>query len=168
LSNTHLDTNIPSCISKIFSKLWQSGFMILPLSKLDPQGYGSAMTYARRYSMASLIGLIVDDDDAEAACGRAKATYDSKPKREPELSLPEKPTSPDPEAQADKASEGLVDLPDDLPVLKGISYQAVKANDGRTCIVATGDTLPNKGVLSANGFKWNFTRKIWWRYAEAA
>jgi hypothetical protein len=71
---------------------WQSGLMILTLSKLDPQGYGSGMTYTRRYLMASLIGLIVDDDDAEAACGRAKATTDSKFKKDPELSLPGKPT----------------------------------------------------------------------------
>jgi hypothetical protein len=46
--------------------------MVMPLAKLDPQGYGSAMTYARRYSMASMIGLIVEDDDAETACGRPK------------------------------------------------------------------------------------------------
>jgi hypothetical protein len=44
----------------------------MPLAKLDPQGYGSVMTYARRYSMASMIGLIVEDDDAETACGRPK------------------------------------------------------------------------------------------------
>jgi hypothetical protein len=62
----------------------------MPLSKLDPQGYGSAMTYARRYSMAVLIGLIVEDDDAESACGRPNG-YDSKNESKP--SLPEKPSA---------------------------------------------------------------------------
>lgn len=35
--------------------------LILP--KNDPQGQGSAITYARRYSLASITGLVIDDDD---------------------------------------------------------------------------------------------------------
>jgi hypothetical protein len=35
----------------------------------DPQAYGSAITYARRYSLASVLGLAVgdEDDDGNAA-----------------------------------------------------------------------------------------------------
>lgn len=33
------------------------------LAKNDPQGSGSAITYARRYSLVSMLGLNVDDDD---------------------------------------------------------------------------------------------------------
>lgn len=33
------------------------------LAKNDPQGAGSAITYARRYSLVSMLGLNVDDDD---------------------------------------------------------------------------------------------------------
>lgn len=29
----------------------------------DPQGYGSALTYARRYSISAMLGVIADDDD---------------------------------------------------------------------------------------------------------
>ncbi|MGE4424103.1 MAG: ERF family protein [Pseudodesulfovibrio sp.] len=29
--------------------LWQASLLTIPLPKSDPQGYGSAMTYARRY-----------------------------------------------------------------------------------------------------------------------
>jgi len=32
-------------------------------SKQDPQGYGSALTYARRYSISAMLGVIADDDD---------------------------------------------------------------------------------------------------------
>lgn len=32
-------------------------------SKQDPQGYGSALTYARRYSLASMVGIVADEDD---------------------------------------------------------------------------------------------------------
>lgn len=41
--------------------------MYLPASKLDAHGYGSAMTYARRYGLASLVGVAQDDDDGNAA-----------------------------------------------------------------------------------------------------
>lgn len=40
---------------------------VCPLPKSDPQGYGSAMTYMRRYSLASICGLYQDDDDGEGA-----------------------------------------------------------------------------------------------------
>lgn len=38
-----------------------------------PQGFGSALTYARRYTLAALVGVAQDDDDAEAAHGRGRA-----------------------------------------------------------------------------------------------
>lgn len=31
--------------------------------KNDPQGYGSALTYARRYTLAALVGVVADEDD---------------------------------------------------------------------------------------------------------
>lgn len=36
-------------------------------TKTDPQGYGSALTYARRYSITALLGVIAEDDDGNAA-----------------------------------------------------------------------------------------------------
>lgn len=35
----------------------------MTLSKNDPQGAGSAITYARRYALVSMLGLNVDEDD---------------------------------------------------------------------------------------------------------
>lgn len=41
----------------------------------DPQALGSAITYARRYSMASLLGVMTDeDDDGEKAMNRKQQT----------------------------------------------------------------------------------------------
>jgi hypothetical protein len=37
--------------------------MTLHLPKSDPQGQGSAVTYARRYSYMSVLGLVADEDD---------------------------------------------------------------------------------------------------------
>lgn len=52
------------------------GSFTLPLAKNDPQGAGSAITYARRYALVSMLGLNVDeDDDANHASGNvAKPT----------------------------------------------------------------------------------------------
>lgn len=40
--------------------------------KADPQGVGSAITYARRYSLMTLLGLAPEDDDGNAASGAPK------------------------------------------------------------------------------------------------
>jgi hypothetical protein len=54
-----------------------SGPLHVPASKQDPQGYGSALTYARRYSLMAACGIAPEDDDGNAgskpANGAAKA-----------------------------------------------------------------------------------------------
>jgi hypothetical protein len=39
----------------------------MPAIKLDPQGFGSALTYCRRYSLLAAMGLAPEDDDGQAA-----------------------------------------------------------------------------------------------------
>lgn len=43
------------------------GPLHVPASKQDPQGYGSALTYARRYSLMAACGIAPEDDDGNAA-----------------------------------------------------------------------------------------------------
>ena len=46
----------------------ESTAMRMVMSKDDAQGYGSAMTYARRYAIMGMLGLVADaDDDGNAA-----------------------------------------------------------------------------------------------------
>lgn len=47
-----------------------SGPLHVPASKQDPQGYGSALTYARRYSLMASCGIAPEDDDGNAASKR--------------------------------------------------------------------------------------------------
>lgn len=49
------------------------GKMHVPASKQDPQGYGSALTYARRYSLMAACGIAPEDDDGNAASKPVKA-----------------------------------------------------------------------------------------------
>lgn len=46
---------------------WIADFLTVPVGKADAQGVGSAVTYARRYALASFVGVAPDDDDGNAA-----------------------------------------------------------------------------------------------------
>lgn len=45
----------------------------IPPAGQDPQKYGSAVTYGRRYGLQAAVGLAATDDDAEAAMGRKES-----------------------------------------------------------------------------------------------
>lgn len=51
----------------------RSGKLHVPAAKHDPQGYGSALTYARRYSLMAACGIAPEDDDGNAASKPAAA-----------------------------------------------------------------------------------------------
>lgn len=46
---------------------WLSGEYPVNAVKQDPQGEGSAMTYARRYALMAMVGIAPEDDDGNAA-----------------------------------------------------------------------------------------------------
>ena len=79
----------------------RGGKLHVPAAKSDPQGYGSALTYARRYSLMAACGIAAEDDDGNAASKpkpkaerggnpldqiRSPGTVDTKP--EPRAGLP--------------------------------------------------------------------------------
>ncbi|MGQ3081049.1 MULTISPECIES: ERF family protein [Alphaproteobacteria] len=43
------------------------GSLFVPANKQDAQGFGSALTYARRYALVSAFGVPTEDDDGKAA-----------------------------------------------------------------------------------------------------
>jgi hypothetical protein len=55
------------------------GRLFVPCTKNDAQGYGSAITYARRYQLQTALGLAPEDDDGNAASAPAKYTAPAKP-----------------------------------------------------------------------------------------
>lgn len=48
-------------------EVFSAGKLHVPASKHDAQGYGSALTYARRYSLMAACGIAPEDDDGNAA-----------------------------------------------------------------------------------------------------
>lgn len=56
---------------------WIRGDLTLKPVKDDPQGVGSAITYGRRYALAAMVGVAPDDDDGNAASGKASGNSSS-------------------------------------------------------------------------------------------
>lgn len=52
-----------------------AGKLHVPAAKQDPQGYGSALTYARRYSLMAACGIAPEDDDGNAASKKDPQGY---------------------------------------------------------------------------------------------
>ena len=51
---------------------WIRGYYPVTAVKADPQAMGSAITYARRYALSAIVGVVSeDDDDGESAMGRS-------------------------------------------------------------------------------------------------
>lgn len=58
--------------------------LVMPVQKQDAQGYGSALTYARRYALLAIAGVVADeDDDAEGASSLPKEGASRPPKAQP-------------------------------------------------------------------------------------
>jgi hypothetical protein len=55
---------------------WIADEITVPVNKQDAQGYGSALTYARRYSLQTIAGCCPEDDDGNAAA-KAAPNYDA-------------------------------------------------------------------------------------------
>ena len=62
---------------------WMKGYYPLYLAKQDPQAVGSAITYARRYALAAIVGVCKEgeDDDAEKAQDRKQTISDEQVKQ---------------------------------------------------------------------------------------
>ncbi|BDQ34739.1 ERF family protein [Pseudodesulfovibrio portus] len=159
-----VDSNQLGLVTKIVhaeTGQWQASLLTMPLPKNDPQGYGSAMTYARRYGLSALIGIVTEsDDDGEMASPRGESQNRGFTPRNPDDRVTAT-TAISPRKGNDPGASNL-------PRLDGVQYRSGTANDGKQCVLATGDTHSKKEFLRKAGFRWDGTRKVWWRYADAA
>lgn len=72
-------------------EIFSAGKLHVPAVKHDAQGYGSALTYARRYSLMAACGIAPEDDDGNAASKPQprKAAASAPAANGPELMTPE-------------------------------------------------------------------------------
>lgn len=99
--NCDSDTITVETILAHSSGEWIKGRLSMKPVKSDPQGIGSCITYARRYSLAAMVGVAPEDDDGNAASQpkfESKATttkvYEMKPgqAKDVEAALGEEPS----------------------------------------------------------------------------
>lgn len=104
-------------------EILSDGFRIGLKDPYDPQKIGSAITYARRYGLSAICGVVADEDDDGNAAARA-----GEARRSAAPTTAAKPAQPSPEASAGIA-RGLVllaacaggqDAPTDSDELKGL------------------------------------------------
>lgn len=105
LQPTGKDEYGPFVETKIFhasSGQFISSRVDLILTKNDMQGLGSAVTYARRYSLQSLLALQADDDDGNGASGHPLKAAPTKPKEIPNHAPKAKAVEPEVMSIADE------------------------------------------------------------------
>lgn len=113
-------------------EMLEAGRLFVPVSKVDAQGFGSALTYARRYSLMAACGIAPEDDDGNAAT-KAPRQAAAAPKAAP---------APKPAAQAPAAMEGR----DGPWQLKVTADKDVSAEDwGQLVVDASKIALENAG-----------------------
>jgi len=152
---------------------WQSSLLVMPLPKSDPQGYGSAMTYARRYGLSAMVGIITEDDDANSACqtGTKGVVHNSfenvvQPAQNAVIPANNQPIQPSVGNDGNNQRE-LNNIADGrLPKIDGVNYQQLTAGNGAHYVVATGQTRGKSPMLKEAGFSWDASGKRWWRYAS--
>ena len=79
-------------------EIYEAGILQFPASKQDPQGYMSALTYARRGSLMAACGIAPEDDDGNAASRKP-----AQPKATPII-------TPNQGARENVSAEELLDL----------------------------------------------------------
>jgi hypothetical protein len=73
LQPTHMDetgVTVETLFVHESGETMSGGKLHVPAAKQDPQGYGSALTYCRRYSLMSACGIAPEDDDGNAASNK--------------------------------------------------------------------------------------------------
>lgn len=65
--------------------------LTFPVGQQTPQGYGSALTYARRYALSAMVGIVADEDDDGNEASKP-------PQRQPLKTVPTPAPTPAPKA----------------------------------------------------------------------
>lgn len=100
---------------------FSGGVLHVPALKNDPQAFGSALTYARRYSLMATCGIAPEDDDGNAASRPKQAPV----KQSPAPNLVPPPISKNELAECISAINGCAEI----DTLKGIFGGAWKRAD---------------------------------------
>lgn len=103
----------------------RGGRLHVPASKQDPQGYGSALTYARRYSLQAACGIAPEDDD-----GNAASPQKSTPRPASQAPAVSASKSPEPDAVIIAQFNAATDIPTLTKVMNGLPNEQKRLYTG--------------------------------------
>ena len=90
--DTESGVKVETCLIHESGEMLNCGILHVPASKNDPQGYGSALTYARRYSLMAACGIAPEDDDGNAGSRPAQKRQQEQPQKQKQELTPENKT----------------------------------------------------------------------------
>ena len=109
----------------------ECGKVHIPASKHDAQGFGSALTYARRYSLMAACGIAPEDDDGQAASKKSATPVKA-------------------------ALQSVVINPEDEAYLKELAGEIVELVEGQDKVIAGFDLMENAKLdQDQKLFLWN-------------
>jgi hypothetical protein len=118
----------------------------------DPQAVGSAITYARRYALAAIVGIAQDDDDGNIASGNYHGKSQANGNSPQNNTKPPQQPSKKPTAQQQSPAE----LSDEQRI-KNLEAFLKKHNDSAKLLLIVTDTnsLEGKTTVFHQMQKWN-------------
>ena len=116
------------------------GTLFMPATKHDAQGFGSALSYARRYSLMAACGIAPEDDDGN------QATKTAPPKATPKPAVPKQMSGKDNQWQLKVSAEPDTAFEDWLAVVIDATVTALDMAESR-------DDVMNIWRTNANIYK---------------
>jgi hypothetical protein len=107
------------------------GTLFMPASKHDAQGFGSALSYARRYSLMAACGIAPEDDDGTEAAKTTPPQAAPKAAPKPAPAVPKQVSGKDNEWQLKVSAKPDTNFEDWLAVVVAASVTALDTAESR-------------------------------------
>jgi hypothetical protein len=113
---------------------WISGTQLVNPVKDDPQSLGSAISYARRYSLSAILGIVSDEDDDANIATKPATKQESKPQKSvsPAVETPQK-------SEVKLASEAQV-----KKIYASVKEKGITADQAKAYLKSTFNKLSTK------------------------
>jgi len=111
------------------------GSLFMPATKHDPQGFGSALSYARRYSLMAACGIAPEDDDGNAATKTAPPQAAPKATPKPPAAVPKKISGKDSEWQLSVSAQPDTTFEDWLAVVVEATVTALDSAESKDAVM---------------------------------
>ena len=109
---------------------WVEGDCPILTNKADAQGFGSGLTYARRYALAAMLGIAQEDDDGNGA-SKGTPPENKKKVEEPPVSHPKKPENELNKPATANQLTGLMALAQTKGIKNDVMSEFIKLKTGK-------------------------------------